>query len=147
MRRIRSWGPGLLLVLPSLLALGVFVYGFIGWNVRVSFSSWQGLVPRYDNVGVRNYADLRDNERFHLDLGLLWKFTLVFVGGAPIVGFVMAVLLEKGLRGESFFRSVFLFPMAISFIATGIIWRWLLDNGSGRSTAGLNKLFANLGVG
>jgi glucose/mannose transport system permease protein len=147
MRRVRSWGPGFLLVLPSLIALGVFVYGFIGWNVRVSFTSWQGLVPKYDNVGVRNYADLRTNERFQLDVDHIWKFTLVFVGGALIFGFLMALLLEKGIRGEGFFRSVFLFPMAISFIATGIIWRWLLDNGSGRSTAGINKLFANAGLG
>lgn len=147
MRRIRSWGPGLLLVLPSLIALAVFVYGFLGWNVRVSFTSWRGLTPKYDNVGVANYADLLNNERFQLDVSHIWKFTLVFVGGSLVLGFLMAMLLEKGIRGEGFFRSVFLFPMAISFIATGIIWRWLLDNGSGPSTAGLNRLAANLGLG
>ncbi len=147
MRRWRSWGPGLLLVTPSLLALAVFVYGFIGWNIRVSFTSWQGLLPKYDNVGFDNYRALVDNQRFHLDVSHIWKFTLVFVGGALLAGFLMALLLEKGVKGESFFRSVYLFPMAISFIATGIIWRWLMDNGSGRSTAGLNKLFDELGVG
>ena len=51
------------------------------------------------------------------------------------------------MRVEGFFRSVYLFPMAISFIATAIIWRWLLDNGAGRDTAGLNKLFAYVGLG
>ena len=46
-----KWLPSLLLVLPSLIALGIFVYGFIGWNVRVSFTSWRGLTPTYDFVG------------------------------------------------------------------------------------------------
>jgi glucose/mannose transport system permease protein len=59
----------------------------------------------------------------------------------------MAMLLDKGVRAEGFFRGVYLFPMAISFIATAIIWRWLLDNGSGADTAGLNKLFADVGLG
>jgi len=147
LRRIRSWGPGLLLVSPSLLALGVFVYYFLGWNVRVSFTSWLGQRPTYDWVGFRNYKELFANERFQIDVRNLAVFTLVFIGGSLLLGFFMALLLEKGVRFEGFFRSVYLFPMAISFIATGIIWRWLLNNGSGASTAGLNKLFANLGLG
>jgi glucose/mannose transport system permease protein len=147
MRRIRSWGPGLLLVAPSLIALGVFVYGFLGWNIRVSFTSWRGLTPKYDNVGTRNYRALAADERFQHDVRNILIFTLVFVIGSLVLGFFMALLLEKGARGESFFRSVYLFPMAISFIATAIIWRWLLDNGKGASTAGLNRLFQNLGLG
>lgn len=145
--RLRSWGPGLLLVSPSLVLLGVFVYGFLGWNIRVSLTSWRGQKPIYDFVGLRNYAELFDNERFQIDVRNLAVFTLVFIGGSLALGFLMALLLEKGVRGENIFRSVFLFPMAISFIATAIIWRWLLNNGSGASTAGLNRLFANLGLG
>jgi glucose/mannose transport system permease protein len=147
MRRIRSWGPGLLLVAPSLLALGVFVYGFLGWNVRVSFSSWRGLQNPNDYVGTRNYQALTSDERFNLDIKHIVIFTVVFMAGSLALGFFMALLLDKGVVGETFFRSVYLFPMAISFIATAIIWRWLLDNGSGQSTAGLNKLFQNLGLG
>lgn len=146
-RRLQRWGPGLLLVLPSLIALAVFVYYFLGWNIRVSFTSWFGQTPRYDWVGFRNYKLVFADERFQIDIRNLAIFTLVFVGGALLLGFFMALLLEKGVRGESFFRSVFLFPMAISFIATGIIWRWLLNNGQGESTAGLNKLLGNLGLG
>jgi glucose/mannose transport system permease protein len=147
MRRLRSWGPALLLVSPSLIALGIFVYGFLGWNIRVSFTSWRGLTPTYDNVGARNYRALTEDERFHLDVRNIVIFTLVFVLGSLLLGFFMAMLLERGVRGESFFRSVYLFPMAISFIATAIIWRWLLDNGKSGATAGLNRLFADLGVG
>jgi glucose/mannose transport system permease protein len=145
--RLRSWGPGLLLLLPSLLVLAVFVYGFIGWNVRVSFTSWRGLRPKYDFVGAQNYRNLLDDERFRLDVRNLLVFTVAFIVGSLLLGLFMALLLDKGVRGEGFFRTVYLLPMAISFIATAIIWRWLLDNGTGASTAGINKIFENLGLG
>ena len=145
--RYRHWGPGLLLVSPSLLLIGLFVYGFIGWNVRVSFTSWRGLSPKYDFVWLSNYTELWQDERWLIDVRNISIFTVVFVLGAMGLGFVMAVLLEPGVRGENILRSVFLLPMAISFIATAIVWRWLLDNGTGDNTTGLNKLFANVGLG
>ncbi|MFF5229089.1 carbohydrate ABC transporter permease [Dactylosporangium sp. NPDC000521] len=145
-RRGPAWLAGLLLVSPSLILIGVFVYGFLGWNVRVSFTNWRGLSPSYHFVGLDNYARLLRDERWHADVRNLVVFTVVFVVGSLLLGFLMAMLLDKGVRGEGFLRGVFLFPMAISFIATAIVWRWLLDNGSGGDTAGLNKLFAGLGL-
>ena len=148
MRRLRAWGPGLVLLLPSLLALAVFVYGFLGWNIRVSLSSWRGLVPAHDFVGLDNYVALFSDQRFtRYDVPNIALFTVVFVAGALVIGFVMAVLLDRGVRGEHVLRSIYLFPMAISFIATAIIWRWLLDNGSGESTTGINKLLVDSGLG
>jgi glucose/mannose transport system permease protein len=147
MRRLRAWGPGLLLILPSLVALAVFVYGFLGWNLRVSVSSWRGLAPAHDFVGLDNYAALLDDVRFtRFDVPNIALFTGVFVVGSLVLGFAMALLLERGVRGENVFRSLYLFPMAISFIATAIIWRWLLDNGAGESTTGLNKLLVDAGL-
>lgn len=58
----------------------------------------------------------------------------------------MAILLDQGLRGEAFFRSLFLFPMAISFIVTGVVWRWLMNPAQGSRLSGLNLLFENLGL-
>ena len=146
MRRLRAWGPGLLLILPSLVALAVFVYGFLGWNLRVSVSSWRGLAPAHDFVGLDNYAALLDDVRFtRFDVPNIALFTVVFVAGSLALGFTMATLLDRGVRGENAFRSLYLFPMAISFIATAIIWRWLLDNGGGESTTGLNKLLVDAG--
>ena len=147
MRRLRAWGPGLLLILPSLIALAVFVYGFLGWNLRVSVSSWRGLAPAHDFVGLDNYTALFDDIRFmRFDVPNIALFTVVFVAGSLALGFAMAALLDRGVRGENAFRSLYLFPMAISFIATAIIWRWLLDNGSGESTTGLNKLLVDAGL-
>lgn len=141
------WLPGLVLVTPSLILIGVFVYGFLGWNVRVSFTNWRGLSPSYHFIGFDNYTKLWQDERFRGDVRNLVVFTVVFVAGAVLLGFLMAMLLDRGVRGEGFLRGVFLFPMAISFIATAIVWRWLLDNGSGAETAGLNKLFSEVGLG
>jgi len=146
-RRFDAWAGGLLLVLPSLVAVGIFVYGFLGWNVRVSLTSWRGLTPRYDFVGLHNYVALWNDERWRIDVHNIVVFTVVFVVGALALGFVMALLLEKGIRGENFLRSVYLFPMALSFIATGIVWRWLLDNGQGAESAGINRLLSEVGLG
>jgi glucose/mannose transport system permease protein len=146
MHRIRRWGPGLLLVSPTLILLGIFVYGFLGWNVRVSLSDWRGLRPDYDYEGFDNYTRLADDTRFTDGVENVVVFTLVFVVGALVVGFLLALLLERGVTGEGVFRGVFLFPMAISFIATAIIWRWLLNNAGGSQETGLNKLFNAVGL-
>jgi glucose/mannose transport system permease protein len=53
----------------------------------------------------------------------------------------MALLLEKGIKGEGFFRSIYLYPMAISFIAMGTSWRWLMDTGHDEKATGLNMVF------
>ena len=146
MRRIRRWGPPLLLLSPTLILLGVFVYGFLGWNIRVSLSDWRGLRPTYDYAGTHNYTRLASDSRFTNDVGNVIVFTIVFVAGTLVVGFLLALLLERGVRGEGVFRAVFLFPMAISFIATAIIWRWLLSNATGSQETGLNKLFGAVGL-
>lgn len=146
MHRIRRWAPGLLLVSPSLILLGVFVYGFLGWNLRVSLSDWRGLRPDYAYAGTDNYQRLPDDTRFTDDVENVLVFTAVFVVGTLLLGFLLALLIERGVRGEGFFRGVFLFPMAISFIATAIIWRWLLNNAGGAQETGLNKLFGQVGL-
>jgi glucose/mannose transport system permease protein len=136
------------MILPSLTALAIFVYGFLGWNIRVSFSSWRGLLPAHDFIGFNNYVALASDQRFmQFDVPHIAIFTLVFVVGSLALGFFMAMLLDKGVAGENVFRAVYLFPMAISFIATAIIWRWLMDNGGGASTTGINKLFVDAGLG
>lgn len=135
-----------LLVLPSILAVAVFIYGFIGWSIRVSLSQWKGLTPDYTFVGLSNYLSLFSDPRFMVDIRNTIIFTVVFVGGSIALGFTMAVILDQGLKGEAFFRTLFLFPMAISFIVTGVIWRWLMNPAEGDRISGFNLLFSNLGL-
>lgn len=136
----------ILLVSPSILAVLVFVYGFIAWSVRVSLSEWKGLLPDYTWAGLSNYIGLFADPRFHIDIRNTLIFTVVFVAGSLILGLGLAILLDQGLRGEGFFRSLFLFPMAISFIVTGVVWRWLMNPAMGSRMSGLNLLFSNLGL-
>jgi glucose/mannose transport system permease protein len=138
---------GFLLVLPSIIAILIFVYGFIFWSVRVSLSNWVGLTPNYEWAGLRNYVDLLlYDPRFHIDIRNTIIFTVLFVGGCLILGMGTAVLLDQKLPGEGFFRSLFLFPMAISFIVTGVVWRWLMNPAQGTRMSGLNLLFDSLGL-
>jgi glucose/mannose transport system permease protein len=136
----------LLLVSPSILAVMIFVYGFIAWSLRVSFSNWVGLMPNYEFIGLSNYAALMRDPRFHIDIRNTVIFTVLFVGGCLFLGLGLAILLDQGLRGEAFFRSLFLFPMAISFIVTGVVWRWLMNPAMGTRMSGLNLLFDSMGL-
>ncbi len=134
----------ILLVSPSILAVSIFIYGFIAWSMRVSMSQWKGLTPDYTFVGLSNYISLFNDPRFLVDIRNTVIFTLVFVIGSITLGFFLAVILDQGLKGEAFFRSLFLFPMAISYIVTGVVWRWLMNPAEGDRISGFNLLFSNL---
>ncbi|HEV3485324.1 MAG TPA: sugar ABC transporter permease, partial [Vicinamibacterales bacterium] len=73
-------------------------------------------------------------------------FTAVFVVGTLVMGAIIALLLDKGVRGEGFFRAIYLFPMAVSFIAAGIVWRWLMNPAPGDRSSGLNVVFDKAGA-
>jgi glucose/mannose transport system permease protein len=146
-RNARRWGPGLLLVSPSIILIAVFVYGLIGWNAKVSLSDWREAQRTSGWAGLEAYRDLNEDPAWSENLNHILLFTVTFIVGTLIVGLVLAFLLEKGVRGEGFFRSVYLFPMAISFIAAGVVWRWLMNPAPGDRSSGLNVIFDKLGVG
>ncbi|GAB4503301.1 MAG: sugar ABC transporter permease [Anaerolineales bacterium] len=135
-----------ILISPSILAVLIFVYAFIGWSIRVSLSKWKGLNPDYTWVGLKNYLALFSDPRFHVDIRNTLVFTGVFVVGSIVLGFLLAVMLDQGLNGEGFFRSLFLFPMAVSYIVTGVVWRWLMNPATGTRISGLNLLFTYLNL-
>ena len=145
MARIRSWlrsdrTVAVLLIAPSIVAIAIFVYGFIGWTGYVSLSRWSGLVPDYHFVGGDNYQRLSNDLRFQADIRNTIVFTALFLLSATVLGFLAAALLDQKIKGEAFFRGVFLFPMAISFIVTGIAWQWLFN-----PSTGVNLLAQKLG--
>jgi len=97
-------------------------------------------------VWFENYKNLFGDDDFQHSLKNLLLFTVVFLGGTLLIGFFWAWLLERPIKGEGFFRSVYLFPMAVSFIASGVVWKWLLNSGEGDQAKGLNRLFQMLGL-
>ncbi len=119
-------------VLPSITIVGIFVYAFIGWTIAVSFTNWNTLMPNWSFAGLSNYASLfTNNLRFHMDLINNFTFLPFFVLGSMTLGFFLASLLNTGVKFESFFRTVFLLPMAISLVVSGTIWVWLYDPTNG----------------
>jgi glucose/mannose transport system permease protein len=147
LRRLRHWGPGLLLLSPSLVVLGVFVYGLIGWTVNLSLQDKHNALPSEGFVGLDNYTNLFTNDisdRFTHSLHNLAVFTVVFIGGTLVMGVLWAVLLERGTRAEGTFRTIYLFPMAVSFVASGVVWRWLMNSGTGSNAGGINAIFGGL---
>ncbi len=138
----------ILLILPSALAIFVFVYGFIAFTVMASFINWKKLKIDYTFVGFDNYIRLFHNERFIIDLKNTLTFTVLFLISTIVVGFLLAVALDQNLKGESFYRNIYLFPMALSFIVTGVVWRWLLAPGNADTGAlGVNLILEKVGLG
>jgi glucose/mannose transport system permease protein len=130
-----------LLILPSVVAVVVFVYGFIAWSSLVSVSDWHTVRADYSFVGFDNFEKLFRNFRFQIDIRNTVVFTLMFVGACLVIGLMLASLLDRHIKGEGLFRSIYLFPMAISFIVTGVVWRWLLA-----PRAGVNLLADKAGL-
>ena len=146
MRSIRQHWVAVAMLSPSILAIAIFVYGFIGWSLRVSLSEWQGLTPNYDWAGLANFADLFGDRRFLIDMRNTAVFTTFFVVGAVALGLLLAILLDRHVPGEGIFRSIYLFPLAISLIVTGVAWRWLMNPAQGDRVSGFNLLLGGIGV-
>jgi glucose/mannose transport system permease protein len=134
------------LLFPSILAVAIFVYGFIGWSVRVSLTQWKGLLPDYTWAGLQQYIYLFQDPRFFIDVRNTGLFTVSFITGCIVIGLGLAILLDQHLKGETFFRGIFLFPMSISFIASGVVWGWLMNPNTGTRITGINLIFQKLGL-
>jgi len=141
-----KWTP-ILFITPSIVAVGIFVYGFISWTGFISFTKWNNVLPDYTLVGFKNYQKLFANMRFQIDLHNTLVFTVVFVASCLLIGLLLAVLIDQRIKGESMFRNLFLLPMAVSFIVSGVIWHWLFNPGSIQlGNIGVNQLFEKLGL-
>ena len=145
---LRTRIGGLFFVLPSIITVLIFVYGMIIWSINVSLTDQNsGRKKDIKYVGLKNYTDLISDDRFTHALGNLVKFTIVFILGTLVTGFIMALLLEKGIKGEGFFRSFYLYPMAISFIAMGTVFNWLLNSARDEEAGGINLALQKIGLG
>jgi glucose/mannose transport system permease protein len=123
------WLPKLV-VAPSFLVSFLFIYGLIAWNGYLSVSASR-LLPNYEFAGLEHYAALWESDRFHVALTNLAIFGALFIGGAMALGLLLAILLDQKIRAEGALRTIYLYPMAISFIVTGTAWKWILNPGLG----------------
>jgi glucose/mannose transport system permease protein len=124
-----AWLPKLV-VAPSFVLGLAFVYGLMAWNGYLSVSASR-LLPNYEFVGLEQYLRLWESERFRVALTNMAIFGALFIGGAMAIGLLLAVLLDQKIRAEGALRTIYLYPMALSFIVTGTAWKWILNPGLG----------------
>lgn len=136
--RLWSWGP-ILVLLPSFLASFVYVVIFTLWTFYISLSD-STLLPTYGFVGFENYAALWSNRRWNIAYTNLFFFSGFYVLGAMAVGLALAILIDQRIRAEAAWRTIFLYPLAVSFVVTGTVWSWLYS-----PTAGIEFLVRALG--
>lgn len=127
------------LITPSALLVAVCVYGYIVFTFYLSLTT-STMMPQYDLAGAAAYRRLLGLENWSVALSNLWVFAGLYIACALAMGLGLAVLIDQKIRAEGTFRSVFLYPMALSFIVTGTAWKWLLDPG-----VGLERTMRSLG--
>jgi len=134
----------LLFILPGLILVGLFVYGFTAWTLQVSFTNWRDVGSAGDFVGLDNYIRLFSTDRvFKASLVNTLKLTLVFIGVTVPLGLFLAVLLDLNLKGRQIFRLIFLLPLSFSFVASASMWTWMFSPQIGS----INALLRVIGLG
>ncbi len=126
---VQIWLPKIILS-PTVVVAFVFIYGFIIWTGVLSLTKSR-LLPKYDFVGFKQYEKLFSDERFHVAAWNIVVYGGLFICICLFLGISLAILLDQQIRAEGAIRAVFLYPMALSFIVTGTVWKWLLNPGLG----------------
>ena len=106
-------------------ALFVFVGG-TAWTIVYSFTK-SGLLPRLKWVGLQQYERLWDTKKWLVSIENLFIYGLCMLILMFVIGFILAALIDQKVRFESVFRTVILYPYALSFVVTGLIWQWILN--------------------
>ncbi|MFC0350505.1 carbohydrate ABC transporter permease [Undibacterium danionis] len=117
-------------LLPMALVTLVAYLGATLWSIKVSFSSSRTM-PTDTFVGLAQYTKLFENERWLLSIENIAIYTVLFILVSMVLGFLLAVFIDQKVTAEGVLRTVFLYPYAMSFVATGLIWQWMLTPGIG----------------
>jgi glucose/mannose transport system permease protein len=129
-----------LVVAPAFVLGFAFIYGLMAWNGVLSMTASR-MLPNYEEfVGLDQYVRLWESERWWTAMKNLGIFSVLYVGGSMAIGMALAILLDQKVRAEGFLRTIYLYPMALSFIVTGTAWKWILN-----PSLGLEKLMHDLG--
>ncbi|MEY9110220.1 glucose/mannose transport system permease protein [Bradyrhizobium yuanmingense] len=131
--------PEYLTIWVPLLLSATHLVSFSLWTIWISFTP-STLVPVAGWVGLRNYTAVTASRNWQIAFDNLLLFGSAFVLLSAATGLILAILLDQRIRGENVLRSIFLYPLAVSFVVTGTVWSWLLNPG-----LGIQKLVHDLG--
>lgn len=132
--RVARW-----VLLPTILLCLAGYYGSIAWTVGMSFTT-SGVLPKAEWAGLDQYLRLAGEPRWHVAFVNMFVFGALYVGGCLAFGTLLAIALDQGVRARSLLQTVFLYPIALSFIVTGLAWQWFLN-----PTTGLQDFVRSLG--
>ncbi|MFT4606880.1 MAG: glucose/mannose transport system permease protein [Urechidicola sp.] len=128
-----------LVVAPTFVMAMIFIYGYILLNAWISFTKSR-MLPKYEWAGTIQYEKLFANDRWWVAAENLAIFGGLFIILCLALGLLLAILLDQRVRAEGAIRTIYLYPMALSFIVTGTAWKWILNPG-----LGLEKLVRDMG--
>lgn len=128
-----------IVIAPTTIAMIVCMYGFILWTGLLSLTKSR-MMPQWEFVGFEQYIRLFQNPRWHVALDNLLVFIVLFIAVSLVLGLLLAIFLDQRIRNEGAIRTIYLYPMAISFIVTGTAWKWILNPG-----LGIEKIFRDMG--
>jgi glucose/mannose transport system permease protein len=128
-----------LVLSPTIAIAAIFLYGFALWTGWISLTN-STLLPNYDIAGLVQYQRLWANPRWLTAYRNLFVFGALYVGFCVAIGLLLAILLDRRIACEGALRTIYLYPMAVSFVVTGTAWRWILN-----PTLGLQQSVRELG--
>ena len=121
-------------LLPLAITTLLAYVGAVIWSIRISLSTSK-MLPRNDWAGLSQFERLFETDRWTVALQNMGVLAVVFIGGVMILGTLMAVFIDQQVKAESWFRTIFLYPFAMSFVVTGLIWQWLFNPSLGLQLA------------
>jgi glucose/mannose transport system permease protein len=110
------------------------------WSIWISFTESK-MIPNGDFAGARQYERLFSTDRWSISIGNMLIFGVLFIGGCLALGFLLAVALDQRVRFENTLRTIFLYPLAMSFVVTGLVWQWIAN-----PTLGIQQAVRNWGL-
>lgn len=130
------WRAGLdrmmpkLTLVPTGLASLIFVYGFVIWTIWLSMTK-STLLPTNTFAGLAQYRFLFSLDTWWVSVLNLAIFGILYVAICLAIGLFLAILLDQKIRAEGWLRTIYLYPLALSLVVTGVVWKWLLNPGLG----------------
>lgn len=139
-RKITAQTVAKLVLVPTILVCAVGFYGSILWTFIISFTT-SGRLPQYNFAGLQQYITLFGMDRWHTAYTNMFVFGFLYIACSLVFGTLLAIALDQGTRAQNLFQTLFLYPIALSFIVTGLAWQWFLN-----PTTGLQQFVRSLGV-
>jgi glucose/mannose transport system permease protein len=129
-------------LIPMALTVIVGYLGTVLWSLKTSFTNARTF-PTDTFVGMAQYERLFDNDRWMVSMHNLALYGVLFIAACLVIGFLLAVFIDQKVRGEGALRTIFLYPYAMSFVATGLVWQWMLKPADGIEHAAIQMGFTN----